>query len=312
MKYFLTLFSITTLLFTSCSGESKNTETPSENKDSTATAVTEFESNQAKISYAFGIFKSDDINKMYGNEQLADKIDRTEILAGIDDILNDNEISYEQDSATAIAKAYLATPAPSENQKREASYCIGLVEGWYIKDFFGEENLEYTVDFPILFQGIKDALVSKENQKLDRNQAIKAITPIMQAYTEKSNSRFLVENAKLDSVTVTASGLQYKVIRKGKGKKPKATDRVTVHYAGRLVNGKLFDTSMKEFGGEGNPITFGLNEVIAGWTEGLQLMREGAKYIFYIPSEIGYGSTGSGPIPPNSTLIFEVELISVN
>lgn len=118
---------------------------------------------------------------------------------------------------------------------------------------------------------------------------------------------FLAENAKKDGVKTTASGLQYTVQKEGTGKQPKATDTVEVHYEGKLLNGEVFDSSFTR----GTPIEFPLNQVIAGWTEGLQLMKEGAEYTFYIPSDLGYGPSGSGPIPPNSTLIFKVQLISV-
>ena len=105
----------------------------------------------------------------------------------------------------------------------------------------------------------------------------------------------------------TASGLKYMVIKEGDGKSPTATDKVTVHYTGKLLDGTVFDSSVQR----GEPATFPLNGVIAGWTEGLQLMKEGGKYIFYIPSDLGYGAQGGGPIPPYSDLIFEVELIKV-
>ena len=119
---------------------------------------------------------------------------------------------------------------------------------------------------------------------------------------------YLDENAKKDGVTVTASGLQYRVLEEGTGYKPGPRDKVKVHYAGRLVNGKEFDSSYKR----GQPIEFPLNAVIGGWSEGVQLMQEGAKYEFVIPSQLGYGARGApGAIPPNATLIFDVELIKV-
>ena len=120
---------------------------------------------------------------------------------------------------------------------------------------------------------------------------------------------FLSQNMKKKGVVSLPSGLQYKVLQKGKGKKPKATDSVTVHYRGTLIDGTEFDSSYKRK----QPATFPLNRVIKGWTEGLQLMREGAKYELYIPSTLAYGSRSAGRlIKPNSTLVFEVELIKVN
>ena len=120
---------------------------------------------------------------------------------------------------------------------------------------------------------------------------------------------FLKENSTKEGVKTTASGLQYKVLKEGTGKSPQAADTVEVHYQGTLLDGTEFDSSIKR----GQPAEFPLNRVIPGWTEGVQLMKEGAKYQFTIPSKLAYGERGTpgGPIPPNATLIFEVELISI-
>ena len=119
---------------------------------------------------------------------------------------------------------------------------------------------------------------------------------------------FLEANGKKEGVTTTASGLQYKVIKAGTGAKPKATDTVNVHYKGTFLDGKTFDSSYDR----GQPISFPLNGVIAGWTEGVQLMPVGSTYEFYIPSNLAYGERGAGgAIPPNSTLIFVVELLAI-
>lgn len=118
---------------------------------------------------------------------------------------------------------------------------------------------------------------------------------------------FLEKNAKREGVTVTSSGLQYEVLQEGNGKSPSATNTVRCHYEGRLINGTIFDSSYKR----GEPSEFALYQVIKGWTEGLQLMKEGAKYRFYIPCQLAYGSQGVSIIPPYSALIFDVELIEV-
>lgn len=125
----------------------------------------------------------------------------------------------------------------------------------------------------------------------------------------KAGQDFLAENKQKPGVTETASGLQYEVITSGDGPKPKASNTVTCHYHGTLINGTIFDSSVQR----GRPASFPLNQVIAGWTEGLQLMGVGSKWRFFIPPHLGYGNRQVGPtIGPNSTLIFEVELIDIN
>ena len=125
----------------------------------------------------------------------------------------------------------------------------------------------------------------------------------------KGPDAFLKKNLQADKVKSTASGLQYKILTEGTGKSPKATDTVLVHYAGTLINGTEFDSSYRRK----EPIEFPLNRVIAGWTEGVQLMKEGSKFRFFIPSKLAYGTRGAGrDIGPNETLIFEVELLKVS
>lgn len=129
------------------------------------------------------------------------------------------------------------------------------------------------------------------------------------AQLKQDEISFMQENAKAEGVNTTASGLQYQVLQKGGGTAhPSPTSRVKVHYEGKLLDDTVFDSSYKR----GEPIVFGLNQVIEGWTEGVQLMVEGEKTRFFIPAELAYGNRATGPIPPGSTLIFDVELLGVN
>ena len=172
----------------------------------------------------------------------------------------------------------------------------------------GEPSL--TTDFELIKQGFVNGLLGFTEQ-MDGTQAGLYIQTTMDSIkfssVKEESEKFLAENALKEGVKTTESGLQYEVIKMGKGKKPAATDRVKVHYHGTLIDGTVFDSSVER----GEPTSFGLNQVIAGWTEGLQLMPVGSKFKFYIPQELGYGSRSTGSIPPYSTLIFEVELLGI-
>lgn len=160
--------------------------------------------------------------------------------------------------------------------------------------------------------GNKAADADSDTQAVDQLAEVIADTPDSVATSPFTPQFFSDETRKSDTPSdstyaVTASGLKYVIVKKGEGKAPKASDTVTVHYLGMLTNGEVFDTSYTR----GEPTTFPLSQVIPGWTEGLQLMQEGGEAVFYIPSNLGYGPQGMGPIPPDAPLIFKVELISV-
>ena len=177
-----------------------------------------------------------------------------------------------------------------------------------VDGLIGEPSL--TTDFALIKQGFINGLLNKEMMMTgeEAGEYIQAtMNHIKYGNVKEDGEKFLTANALKDSVIVTESGLQYKIIKLGKGKKPAATDKVKVHYHGTLIDGTVFDSSVQR----GEPITFGLNQVIKGWTEGLQLMPVGSKFVFYIPQELGYGAQQAGSIPPYSTLIFEVELLGI-
>ena len=154
----------------------------------------------------------------------------------------------------------------------------------------------------------KDAQTIVQEYFRQQEERINAIRAEQGKAAKAEGEKFLAENGKKEGVVTLMSGLQYEVLREGNGKKPKATDQVKCHYEGTLINGQVFDSSYKR----NEPAVFPLNQVIPGWTEGLQLMQEGAKYRFYIPYILAYGESGAGgSIPPFATLIFDVELLEV-
>lgn len=154
----------------------------------------------------------------------------------------------------------------------------------------------------------KDAQTIVQEYFRQQEERINAIRAEQGKAAKAEGEKFLAENGKKEGVVTLKSGLQYEVLREGNGKKPKDTDQVKCHYEGTLINGQVFDSSYKR----NEPAVFPLNQVIPGWTEGLQLMQEGAKYRFYIPYILAYGESGAGgSIPPFATLIFDVELLEV-
>ena len=189
------------------------------------------------------------------------------------------------------------------------SYAIGLGIGQNLLSM-GAQGINVE-DFA---QAIADVLNRKETA-ISHNEAREIVNKYFMELEEKMNAEniekgkaFLAENAKKEGIVTLPSGLQYQVITEGNGKKPSATDKVKCHYEGTLIDGTLFDSSIKR----GQPAVFGVNQVIKGWVEALQLMSEGSKWRLFIPSELGYGAQQAGEmIPPHSTLIFEVELIEV-
>ncbi len=190
------------------------------------------------------------------------------------------------------------------------SYSLGVLVAQNLKSQ-GFENL----DASSMAAAIQDVLTDQD-LKIDVQQANANVQSYMQAKqaaqfaeNKEAGEAFLKENGLRGDVATTESGLQYEVLNPGSGAKPSATSNVTVHYHGTLIDGTVFDSSVER----GTPASFGLNQVIKGWTEGLQLMSTGAKYKFYIPYNLGYGEQAAGQkIKPFSTLVFEVELIKIN
>lgn len=190
------------------------------------------------------------------------------------------------------------------------SYAWGLAMGSQLKAM-GVKELDVTSFSDAVkaaFNGEETAITPEEAQKII-NEYLTELQEKATKMAREAGEKFLNENKGKENVQVTSSGLQYIVEKEGEGAQPSAEDEVTVHYTGKLLDGTVFDSSVNR----GEPATFPLNRVIPGWTEGLQLMKEGGKTVFFIPSDLAYGAQGvPNAIPPLSVLIFEVELIKVN
>lgn len=214
----------------------------------------------------------------------------------------------------SASAAFAAEPMALKTPKDKVSYAIGMDMANSLK------KNEIEVDPVVLGQAFKDLLGGKK-PLMTEEESRATLTSLQQEMqtkrqekmkvqgetNKKEGAAFLAENKKKEGVKTLPSGLQYKVISAGKGKTPKADDTVTVQYKGTLINGTEFDSSYKR----GQAATFPVNGVIKGWTEALQLMKEGDKWMLYIPADLAYGENGPGPIGPNATLIFEVELESI-
>lgn len=217
---------------------------------------------------------------------------------------------------SAGTQAPEVTQAPLETNSEKVSYGMGIVFAERIKNDLPDLELDQFIE------GFRQGHSGDDEPRLSRDEIQEAMMAYQQEMQEKQQQEtdqsatenrekgeaFLAENAEREEVMTTDSGLQYEVLEEGDGEKPGREDEVKVHYTGELLSGEVFDSSRER----GEPVTFRLNQVIDGWTEGLQLMSEGSRFKLYIPSDLAYGPGGNMGIGPNETLVFDVELLEVN
>lgn len=214
----------------------------------------------------------------------------------------------------AILLTGSALAAELETESQKLGYIIGMDIGSSLK----QQGTD--LDLDTLFMAIKatyngeplamtpeEAAAIRESFIAERRTEAEADRSSMASVNATEGDKFLLENRLKDGIQMTDSGLQYQVLEMGEGARPAATDKVSVHYRGTLLNGEEFDSSYSR----GEPISFALDQVIPGWTEGVQLMPVGSKFMFYVPPNLAYGPAGGGPIGPNATLIFQVELLGI-
>ncbi len=253
-------------------------------------------SGSDKASYALGALIAMDLKE---NKSI---VEYEQLFKGLKDVFENNTIAYSDEEMVSALS----------NQVDPEISLQSYARGYAMANNFKNQNLG-TISTSKFIVGINDVRNGKTlSQSAEELKEI--VTTFqqnsmqkMQLEEKKRGLRFLAENAKKEGVQTTPSGLQYKVIQKGTGKEPSTVENVLVHYTGKLINGKVFDSSIER----GEPARFAINAVIPGWTEGVLLMHEGAKYQFFIPYDLAYGEVGSGQIPPYATLIFDVELLKV-
>ena len=307
MKRFISCSIALSVLFISCNNE--GTTTDGETSQTDTTAQIKFEGFNQKISYAIGLDHGSGCRSVYASPETKDKFSLDEVKNGLTAYLTDAPLSVNPAAIDSIIGLYLqqaGTVDSSIVSKQEASYAIGVGEGQFLVSSLVGRGIDQNIDIPSLAQGIKDG-INNQYPHLSIEEARGAVSAYYMEINKTLGADFLAANAEKDSVVTTESGLQYKVLREGTGKSPNLTDSCIVHYTGRFIDGRVFETTIPSQ----KPAKFTPMGVIRGWQEGLQLMKEGGKTRFFIPYDLAYGAQGSGPIEPNSALVFDIELIKV-
>mgnify|MGYP001334151286 FL=1 len=270
-------------------------------------------SERDSISYTLGF----EMSKPFIDDTVFSKLDKTLIVKGF----NDDVETYSVDSCMMMVQSYMSSVdiRKDKNFSDRCAQSVGRLNRSEIQKMFVDLKATDLINMEIVQMGFSDGL-SFKNVFKDDSISVKTLFAKLKSKMdekykisiqefEKEGIEFLKENKGKKGVVQTFSGLQYKVLKKGKGKKPSASSRVKVNYKGTLLSGETFDSSYER----GTPSEFGLNQVIPGWTEGIQLMNPGSKFIFYIPHELAYGANPDprSGIKPYSLLIFEVELLEI-
>lgn len=300
------LYAFLGLAVVACSGESNNESgIIVENQ----LGKIEFKNFDEKISYCIGLDHAVAAYTVYAAPDMKSKFDMSQIESGMIDYLAGNELRIPFESRDSIFELYLLpNGSVDENaiSKVDASYAIGMEEAYVLIASLVGRAIDQTVDVDFLLMGVKDGIKNNTPSV----SLVEARTEVATYYSKlnlEDGEYFLAENAKRDSIVTTASGLQYKIFKKGKGITPHLTDSCVVHYTGRFIDGREFESTIPSQ----RPMQVSPLAVIPGWQEGLLLMQEGGQYRFFLPYQLAYGEQGSGYIEPFSALVFDIELIKV-
>lgn len=268
-----------------------------------------FENFDQKISYCIGFDNGFAINEVYNGPRTSGKFSIVDLEAGMLDYLGDAELRIDLFAVDSILDLYLGENGTVNTDivpMSDASYALGLMEGESLVRTLVAKGIDQKTDVAQLQKGLSNGI--RNNESILKIQEVQMeVSSYFADINKQMGIQFLENNAKKEGVMVTESGLQYEIFEKGSGIQPYLTDSCIVHYTGRFIDGREFESTVPS----GQPAGFTPMGVIKGWQEGLQLMREGASYRFYVPYELSYGEQGSGPIEPYSTLVFDIDLIRV-
>ena len=269
----------------------------------------EFDTYNEKISYSIGLDHARGCYQAYSSPATSEKFNLRQIEAGMVDYLLGEELKVSFLDKDSLLDLYLL-PNGEVNEmavsKNDASYAVGLDEAFIIVSSLVGRKIDQTIDVALLVEGIQDGMQNL-TPSIPYMDARREIEKYYSDLNQENGELFLKENLLFEGVIETESGLQYEIIKEGNGKSPNLADSVTIHYTGRFIDGRVFESTVPS----NIPFSGPLLGVIQGWQEGVQLMKEGGQSRLYISHELAYGPEGKGAIEPYSTLIFDIELLAV-
>ncbi len=305
MKYFLLFISAIVVL--SCNSDAE--ETVVEDTIEVETPKYTFTTIEQKISYCIGLDQGASAKQYFGSPELVGKFRITEVKSGMIDYLQGVELRVLPNQLDSIFQLYLVPTGVDSSivSCSDASYAFGVQEGNTLVASLVARGVDQKMNVDLLVAGIEDGMTNAKPSVSLKDARIEVVS----YYSEINKvlgENFLAQNLSREEIVTLASGLQYQIFKKGSGNQPSLTDSVMVHYTGRFVDGREFESTIPSK----IPAEFTPMSVIPGWTEGLQLMKEGAQYRFFIPYNLAYGEEGNPRIEPFTTLVYDIELIKVN
>jgi FKBP-type peptidyl-prolyl cis-trans isomerase FklB len=306
MKNIFGLLLIVLLGFSCDSDESVESDS-----DETAinTPKVSFTSFEQKISYCIGLDHGTTGRQFYTSEQLNGKFNIPELEKGMVNYLKGEPLRIQPFQVDSVFGMYLKENGQVDSSivsSADGSYAVGINEARVLIGSFVSKGIDQELVVDLLVKGVEDGLRGV-TPSVPLKEARIEIVAYYSEINRSMGEEFMIDNLLTEGVEVTESGLQYQIFNKGIGVKPTLTDTVMIHYTGRFVDGREFESTIPSR----KPVQLSLMNVMPGWTEGIQLMKEGGQYRFFIPYQLGYGEKGSGPIEPYSALVFDIELIKV-